>query len=179
VTRTVPVTSQEAPGLFITGALWNAGPKALGDFVLGLPLCFAYQTVSQSLASGTWTSISLDSTGASLDTDGGHSNITNNSRYTCQVPGTYWAFGSVTHGNNTTGARSARIAKNGTVLLGSESYATQGGGLLGATAFAYIPVLLSVGDYIELQGFQNSGGALSTIVNGEIASNLWVFFVHN
>lgn len=178
MTRTVPVTSTEAPGNFITGALWNAGPKALGDFTLGLPLCFAYQTVSQSLANATWTSISLDSTGASLDTDGGHSNVTNNSRYTCQVPGTYFILGSVTHGNNTTGTRSARIAKNGTAAQGSESYGSQGGGFLGETCFAYMPVLMAVGDYVEVQGWQNSTAALSTVVNSEVGSNMWVFFVH-
>lgn len=174
--RTVPVGAQKSPGDYITAALWNAGPKALADFILTLPQCLAYQTSSQSIAASTWTSVALDSTGA--DTDGGHSNITNNSRYTCQVPGVYWVYGSVTYANNTTGVRAARIAKNGTVVQCSEGYFSQASGLIGQSALASAPVSLVAGDYVELQGFQSSGGSLSTVVNSEVASNLWVFFVH-
>lgn len=175
--RTVPVTTQPAAGTsYITAALWTAGPKALGDFTLNPPIAYVYQTTTQSIPNSAWTSVAMDA--SRVDTDNGHSNVTNNSRYTCQIAGIYRIKGHVVFNSNITGGRSGRIAKNGTVIQGSESYESQAVATFGQSAYAETVISLAFGDYVELQAFQSSGGALGTVTNSEVASSLNVQWEH-
>lgn len=174
MTRTVPVTSQQSPGNFITGALWNAGPKALGDYTLAQPVFQGYQATAQAITSGAWTGISID-TGV-IDSDGGHSNVTNPSRYTCQVAGIYLVLGFADFVSNATGVRGSRIALNGTAIRGSQTNLTTTNGSVFAAPCWAVQRLI-VGDYVEVQGFQNSGGNLNTANGTDATSQLAVFWL--
>lgn len=164
--RTVPVMAQEVPGNFLTGALWNANVKALGDFLSNMPVFSGYAAASQSIPTTTFTPMSLDT--EVVDSDGGHSTVTNTSRYTCQVAGLYLLTGSVVFPITGTGVRGVSIGLNGatTGLAGSEQLVPVGA--VFATTATATPTYarLAVGDYVQIMGFQNSGSAIATTTIG-------------
>ncbi|MFI5814856.1 hypothetical protein ACIA7S_28355 [Streptomyces sp. NPDC051643] len=178
--RTVPSIAQKNPGDFLTGAVWNANVKAMGDWLLGsssngVPRFRGHQGAAQSLADNTWTGLTLDT--EDFDSDNGHSTTTSTSRYTVQVAGTYAVTGSVGFASNTTGLRGVRIAVSGVSVPGSAVRTPAG-----TTAFAYglvtcCQVVCSVGDYIEVQGNQTSGAALNTNVGTDVACSLGAYWI--
>lgn len=162
----IPNPRTAVAGEFETAAFMNMFRDAI-NFLVNKPRAALYQATAQSVANGTWTATTFDST--LLDTYGGHSNSTNNSRYTAQVAGWYslrcgggWVTGTAG------GGRGASIYKNG-------SFYTAGAAVVGSTnVIASTPVskdvYLAVGDYVELFVWQNSGGALNTAGSGQYAS---------
>lgn len=175
MTRTVPVTSTQAPGNFITGALWNAGVKALGDFLLAVPLFSGYQASAQSISSGAWTAIGIDT--ETLDSDGSHSNVTNNTRFTCLVPGVHVFLGMVAFASNSTGVRGSRFALNGTSVRGSQTNVNTNTGSVWSSPCFTPPLQLAIGDVVELQGFQNCGSALSTYNGTDCTSCFGAYWI--
>jgi hypothetical protein len=127
------------------------------------PVAHLRQTVAQSVASATYTACTF--TTEDLDTVNGHSTSSNTSRWT--VPsgwaGAYMLSGGGKFATNATGFRSGQFAKNGSVILGSE-----GPGLAAADTSTFdartVVVSLAVGDYVEMQIRQSSGGSLNTDV---------------
>lgn len=133
------------------------------------------QTVSQSIPSGTYTALVFDSAGEDLDNFAGH---TNTSRYTFQRAGVYWLGGCYSANVNASGFRQCRWALNGALIPGSSSTPIPGNGTTTGTSTARsIAIRVSVGDYIELQGWQNTGAALGTFVGGELQSSLSAFWI--
>ena len=179
MTRTAPVMPTEAPGNYDTAALFNATIKALGDWVLGPPVFSGYQASAQSIANNLFTPATLDT--ELIDTDFGHSTVTNTSRYTFQVAGLYVAWGMAAFATNATGTRASKFITNGTTpIIGSETLylpATTASPTAPTTAF----IQAAVGDYVELNIFQNSGGALSTNSNGTFdwVTNMRLFWISN
>jgi hypothetical protein len=153
----------------------NAVRDAL-TFLGNVPICNAVQATGQSVGSAAWTSLSLDST--VVDTYGGHSNTTNPSRYTSQVPGYYLLNGCSSFPSNSTGWRGARATKNGAAVNGGAG--EYGANASGATVPASPTVLvyLNVGDYCETQGYQTSGSGLTTSVNSDANCALTAVWVH-
>jgi hypothetical protein len=148
--------------LKVSGGLpvWGAAPTA--SFVG----CVAFLSSNQVVSNNTATAITLD--GEIVDSDGFHSNTTNNTRIT--VPsgkaGKYFIFATVGMSNGgTTGERSLYIRKNGT---------TQSIALIGASAVTWwqqtdnLVLDLAVGDYIELFVNQVSGGTISYYGNSSV-----------
>lgn len=178
MTRSVPVMAQEVPGNFITAALYNATVKGLGDFTLGVPVFSGYQATAQSVATGTWTAFTIDT--ELVDTDGGHSTVTNTSRYTATVPGLYLAIGTSGWASNTTGFRRVRLTLNGVAILGagaaSDAFATSG--VLGHCTSTFV-TLNGTTDYVEVQGYQSSGGALNTNANSDMAPSLRLAWIRS
>jgi hypothetical protein len=166
--RTVPVSAIQAPGNLVTGALWNAGPAASNTFLTTPPIFEGYQGTSQSLTINTLTPINLDN--SVLDTDGQHSNVTNNSRFICQVAGWYWVYGIVAFAANSSGARVATIAKNGTAIAYTQEWEVPISGNP-TTASTGTLVQLAINDYLELWGYQTAG-TLSTFTGGPQSSLL-------
>ena len=146
-------------------------------FALNPPSFVGYQNASQTLATTSWTSLSLDTT--TFDNYSGHSNITNNSRYTAQVAGWYTCNGVYAPAaGSTSGFRAGRLAVNGTPVLGGASYS---GAPTTAECSVVTPtkdVFLNVGDYVEMQGWQSTGGNYGTAINSDLRSGLWVRFSH-
>lgn len=125
------------------------------------PLAQLRQTSAQTLANNTWTAITFQLEYA--DNVGGHSTVTNTSRYTSTVDGYYEVSGAVCLAATSAGSGWARWARNGTEWPGS------GTNMVNTTSQMLLPartviIALGVGDYVELQGFQLSGGNLDTFV---------------
>ena len=130
-----------------------------------IPACRATHTTNQSLTSGTFTTLALAT--ESFDTDNIHDTVTNNSRLTCKTAGKYQITGIIQYDPNATGTRVAAIMLNGGAFIGytqAQAVATAGQGTVVTAATLYD---LAVNDYVELQAYQNSGGAL----NASLANN--------
>lgn len=115
------------------------------------------------VATATWTSIPWDSATVGSNTQ---MFLPGSGRIFILASGTYTIIGQAILTPSTAGAsRFARIWKNGSVLLAS------GAGILSATTAAQCTVAtvatLASGDYIELQAYQDSGGALNVIGGSE------------
>ena len=116
-------------------------------------------TSSTTLPNMTWTTLPFNTEYS--DTNSIHDSVTNNSRLTCQKAGVYLIVGAVTVAGITSGFASLRILFNGITPMVSSSLNGVTGG---ATDIQYINlVILSIGDYIELQAYQNRGSATSTV----------------
>lgn len=175
--RTAPVMPTEAPGNFITGALFNATVKATGDWQVGVPRFKGFAASAQAIGSSTtFASLTLD--GEYIDSDGGHSTTTNTSRYVCQVAGWYWVQGtcSVPAGGGA-GNRALQIGLNGGgTIQGSTSVMAASGANSWAGQTATF-VQMGVGDYVEVQFWQNSGGSLNTTVSGGLQPTLTAIWI--
>lgn len=174
--RTVPRTAQKASTQLVTGALWNAGPYALANFLLNVPIFRGWQSVAQTTVSGTWLPMALDI--SDVDSDTGHSNSVNNSRYTCQVPGWYYVEGyfALALGGNASRFESA-IAKNGTIVVGASQFLLHTVDL--QALMAGTVVQLAAGDYVEVWGRQNTGGNLNTYPGVDLAPSMNLFWIHS
>ena len=110
-----------------------------------------------SAASGTNTPIAYDL--SAYDDEGLHSTSVNNSRINFVTSGTYSFSGYVTYAANATGLRSVGWRKNGGAT--TEVCAMPAGSGSTTTVPFQIEVDGVQGDYIEIIGAQNSGGALN------------------
>lgn len=175
----MPVPAQVATGNFMTAALWNANIYNGMNFLLNPPIFSGYQVGAQSIAANSWTSLAVDTT--IVDSYGGHSNTTNNSRYTAQVAGWYACSGIISFLSNSTGFRAGRFLVNATVGIATDTY-VQPNAYGGSQTIYGVPtrqLYLNAGDYVELQCWHNSGGALSTSTGAaETTSAFDVRWVH-
>lgn len=171
----VPVPRTFVVGETETGAFLNSLRDAL-NFVLNTPLAVLNQASGQSIANATPTAITYD--GTYLDTYGGHSNSTNNSRYTAQVAGWYFVKAGVVWSSNAAGNRAIQVYKNGSAFPYSWNAVPAAGTFNDPGVETSALVQLNVGDYVEAWAEQNSGGALATAVVATIASNMQVMWMH-
>lgn len=118
-----------------------------------------YRSSGQTIPDSTTTVISFAN--ETEDSDGFHDNATNPSRLT--VPsgkaGVYLVTGTLAWAVNSTGERIVRITKNGTAV--QEVLWRGDSGTNGQYMQITALVDLGVGDYVELDGSQNSGGDLT------------------
>jgi hypothetical protein len=142
--------------------LWTAigfglatGSNPKGVFV-------GYQTTTQTLATSTWAAINLQN--ELVDTINGHSTVSNISRYAPGISGTYRCRGIVAFAGSAAGTRHAIIRVNGATVDGWAPELIQnnfGAGVVTVATDAYVQVNGST-DYLELYGWQDSGGNLAT-----------------
>lgn len=171
----VPVPASEVAGNLITGALWNANVFNGLTFMLNPPIFFGYQSTNQTGLS-TGTPITIDT--ETLDSYAGHSNSTNPSRYTAQVPGAYMVWGGAcVNGATSQTYIAAYIAKNGAETPGSR-------GMLPAnSSHTYtcptVPTVVNMvaGDYVELY-VSVDGTSPSTHSGSTQTSSLTVIWIH-
>lgn len=135
------------------------------------PTCRAYRTTLLSTTTATLTTVNLDS--ERFDNAAMHSTSVNTSRITIPTGGggKYMFGGLLEFANNGTGLRQIIILRSGTDEL------TWGPGPGDASATCPLCTTaqwaFSAGDYIELRGYQNSGGNLNIIVSGGRNPELW------
>jgi hypothetical protein len=159
----------------VTAVMLNSNVRdAINFLITNRPRAVLRQTVTQSTTNGTWASITFDV--EDLDNDGGHSTVTNNSRYTAQTAGWYEASGVICWAGNYSNQRQSRWTINGTVVNASHASSQVSAGGFPAYPAATVHVYLNVGDYLELQGFQNEG-TVSTRVSAEQASRMNVVWI--
>lgn len=117
-------------------------------------------SASQTIANNSWTALNFNL--EDVDVGGGHSTVTNTSRWTAPESGMVLASAVYSPASNATGRRGVRFAKNGTVVPSSQSMVLAGTtSLLNIASVTHmIPVV--AGDFIEAQAYQESGGNLGT-----------------
>lgn len=129
-----------------------------------------------ALVTSTWTAIAFAGTDR-FDSDAFHDPATNNTRLTVPAgkAGKYLIGGNVEIAGNTTGERGCRIWLNGTTRIADDIRpAIQGGGLPSARFFPFSLYDLAVGDYVELQAWQNSGVSVNTSNTANSACEFWM-----
>lgn len=162
---TVPSYRTWVVGEIVTAAFMNTNIRDSGLFLIAIPLFRGRNTAGQSIANSTYTSIVLDT--EDVDSDGMHSTVTNPSRVIPQTVGWYLLSGGVGWVVNVTGQRGGLWAKNGTAVPGTDSLGPNATASFPSSAAARATHVQMNGttDFVELQGFQSSGGALSTATN--------------
>lgn len=176
---TVPTTHTVLDGL-ATSSEMNTYFRDPIDFLMNRPAARVRQTATQTITTGTLTSITF--TTEDLDDDpagtGAHSTSVNTSRYTAVYPGWYQVSGVVSFAANATGVRAASWAVNGTAINASASaIPNNGAATIVDVPAPTIQVFLNVGDYVELQGYHERGANLDTFVSGQHASSMDVQWV--
>jgi hypothetical protein len=169
IPRTATVSEVE------TGADLNTLRDAV-TFLLNPPDAVLYQATAQSVANGAFAPATLDA--STVDTYGGHSNVTNNSRYTAQVAGTALVSAVGGFAANGTGARGVAVYKNGSAVEGK----TQAVVPAVSTVVTLVPLTCQVpvvaGDYLEVFVYQSSGGALNTSASLGQRCGMDVLWIH-
>jgi hypothetical protein len=154
-----------------TGLKWAA--PASGSTYVGVGV---YKSASQTLSNNTITAITFDN--EDFDTDSFHSNVTNTSRFTIPAGkgGKYLVGGIVGYAHNATGARAVYLYKNGVAY----NYVSQLGTVAQSPYGTHIPfnfvISLVATDYIEIFGWQTSGGNL-TVSPGQDNTNIQVSYL--
>lgn len=157
----VPSLPDRASGSRLTAAIYKSDVTDAVTFVANPPMFIGTQAGAQSIANNTLVALTLDTT--VIDTYSGHSNVTNNSRYTPTVAGYYLVVGSYGQAANGTGNRFVLIYKNGArVNLGSLGGLAAGAANTGSIQASAMVQCDGASDYIEVFAFQSSGGALNT-----------------
>lgn len=177
---TVPSFRTWNVGEVVTAAFMNSNIRDAGNFFVAEPVFEILQSTGQSLAtSSAFIAITFDA--SVFDPDGGHSNVTNNSRYTAKTPGWFYLTGAVSFAANATGSRGTQWAKNGSAILqsGALDFAGTAGTTITKVAKSQIVQFNGSTDYVELQGFQSSGGALNTSAVAQDGSVMVGKWVHN
>ncbi|MFF4644995.1 hypothetical protein [Streptomyces sp. NPDC001389] len=169
-----PNPASVVPGSYITGALWNANVYNGLTFLTNRPVFVGQQQVVQSVANTAWAVLTFDT--EIVDSYGGHSTVSNTSRYTCQLAGWYRVGGRAAFAVNSAGSRGARIHLNGSYIQGAANLCGAGN-LTGIVEVSHL-MYLNVGDYIEVAGGQNCGAALSTVFANEGASMMYAIWEH-
>jgi hypothetical protein len=174
-TPPVPVPRNWTVGEVGTGAYENSLRDGL-NFLLNPPAATLVQvTATTTLATGAWTAIGFDS--STFDGYGGHSNSTNNSRYTIQAAGKYLVGGAVAYAANSSGNRAAKVMKNGAVIQGPYTLGpTSPSRAISASSSGFV-VPCQVGDYLEIAGFQDTGGNIATTITADQTSFFTIVFV--
>ena len=117
-----------------------------------------------SLAHDTWTTIPFDTEadGLTFDTDNTHSLTANTGRLTIQTPGKYLIYALVVFDAHPTGIRGARIMLNDVTNLVQTSLPGSSWGIDGNCLSIMTYFTLRAGEFLTVQAYQNSGGALNT-----------------
>jgi hypothetical protein len=127
-----------------------------------VPAARAYNTSAQSIPNSTDTALTFNTD--RYDTDNIHSTTTNTSRLTAQTAGIYAVTGEVIFAGNSSGTfRDLYVRLNGTTTVVQQN--TKPDAAYNTRATITTMYYLNAGDYVELMTYQDSGGALSTVVN--------------
>lgn len=177
MTRTVPVSSQQSPGNFLTSALWNSQVKGIIDWTTGPPRFSGYNTTSTAPASGVEYVVPLDS--EDYDSEGGHSTTTNNTRYTVQVAGLYLVTAHLAFTANATGMRVLDLKVNGSIAPGGRVSSGVPTTSVSCAMCVAVHVQLNVGDYLEMSCTQYSGSALALAYSAAYNPRMTLHWVSN
>jgi hypothetical protein len=166
---TVPSPRTWTVAELLTAAKLNTDVRDSINFFLNSPRALMQRSGTQSITTGTWTTVTWDS--EQYDNDGGHSDSTNNSRYTAQTAGWFELSALIIPNNGGTYDRGVRFRKNGTgnpfgeLVLESMND--------NSIVFSQAWVLLSVSDYVEVQVFQNLGSTIGLVGTLDSSPSYW------
>ena len=131
----------------------------------------AFRTTDQTLTTGVDAVVTFDS---DADDPLGSWVVGQATRLTAVVPGRYLPVASARFAANGTGFRAAWITLNGSTTVGRSQHIATAAAAPTWFDVAAHPVTLAVGDYLELNVSQNSGGnlALSPTGNWSVALSM-------
>ncbi len=179
----VPDTHDFADGVLTSSEL-NIYVRDPVRFLLRPPMAELRQIVAQTLT--TSVAAALTFTASDVDQDylippgSGHSNSVNTSRYVANFAGWYQISGQVSYVANAAGRRAAIWVVNGVSVssgqLAGPPTAALACEIPARTKFIY----LSVGDFVELFAYQESGGNLATdVAFSNVVSGMSIKWVSN
>lgn len=137
-------------------ANWTQGNAAYAP--IGAAGVRAFASAAQSIVNGTETALTFDT--ESFDTGSFHDNTTDNHRLTLTA-GKWLVVGQVSFSGNATGVRQLRIRRDGSVVWAAKS--EPGISAVPNRMQATAVITSSTSFYVELLGYQTSGGALDTV----------------
>jgi len=177
----IPAPPVRAAGSRLTATIYGSDVTDDVTFLTNPPVFVGTQTVAQSLANSTWTALTMDT--EQIDSRSAHSTSSNTSRWTTPtgMTGWYTVGGIYAAAANVTGFRAVRIQVNGTAVRGTSIYVPNNGSNETGVPTPVRDIFLNAGDYVEVAGWQSSGGALNSYIagGGDMASGLWVRFSTN
>lgn len=154
-------------GQLVTASLMNTDWAGNIAFLANPPACRVYNNASISHAtSGNWQTVTFNS--ERYDTATMHDTVSNTSRITVPVDGLYLITGHIEFAANATGVRGIQILFNGTGTSVAGAYYPTTGGIVGTGLSIATVYKFAATNYVELQGYQTSGGAL--VINSTAAS---------
>jgi hypothetical protein len=158
---TIPTIPDFTAGEVLTAAKMDSMSAAVAFWAL-TPRCFAYASATgQTLATATYAAVALDSEVYDYVQSGDsphHDNATQNTRIVIRTAGLYEIVGQVGFANNATGGRIAQVRVNNSAVAAGSSPAVSGLGTNVMTGI--VERRLAIGDYVEIFGYQTSGGTL-------------------
>jgi len=102
-----------------------------------------------------------------------HSTSSNTSRLTIAQPGRYRVGGCLAFAANATGVRYAQLRVNGTTYIAIQGSVSMGGAV--ATILTVeTDYEFAAADYVELVGYQDSGGALNMTASANYSPEFWI-----
>ena len=149
--RPVPTPQRVAVGQTGTAALWNGTFPPAADFLANRPYAYLTQTTVQTISNTAPNPVRFD--GGYDSTGAAHSNTVNNSRYTCQLAGLYHVIAQMGFQPPLTSGypyNDLAVMLNGGPTYGNRQLLCDSTGGLGGTGQLSIPIVLQLGDYIEL-----------------------------
>lgn len=173
---TIPVYRTWVAGEIVTAAFMNTNIRDSGNFLLSWPVFEGRQALAQAVANGASVPILLDT--EDIDTDNGHSTVTNTSRYVAQTTGRYQLSGGVAFQFVAGGRRSCWWAVTGAVVNGSQAtLPAPGASDIEVAARTKTVFLTAPTDYVEIVAFQDSGVSANTYVTAQGQPNMAVRMV--
>lgn len=158
----------------VQGGVW----RSIG-FTPGVPALQMRHNTTQSIPDNVFTTLAFDTEDTS-DTFGAHDLVTNNSRFTAPAAGVYLISGGPSFAPSAAGVRGVRLLRNGTEIPGTQTMISPSSAGIGTSPPAKpTEVNLSVGDYVQMDAYQNSGGALLTAAAGSAHSTMCVTWVRD
>lgn len=173
----VPTTRLFQAGEQLTGSMLNQTVTSLGNFMLGKPVAFLYQTTAMTSPNGiktTNTAVLFDS--ETVDRDGAHSTSSQTSRYTAKTPGYYRVSGVIVYDNPGAQMVSALVGKNGSIVVGGETR------VLGQSNYQSVQTPMTLvymngtTDYVEIYG-RVATTATNTVCSSPLFSSMTVEWV--
>ena len=151
VTPNVPRDTKTLADAVDTALKAEETARIAADAMVG---SYRRHAAAQSFTSGTWAAVAFDTmTLDEIPWTGSTSNF-----WTVPTAGYYQVNASVSFATNATGVRGVRVLVNGTVVTQVTPGAGSAGGSGAAISYGG---KLNAGDTVQIQGFQNSGGALA------------------
>lgn len=165
------ITTNSSPSYAL---VWdNSTGQVQQTALTSVSMARAYGTGTTSATNGTWTAAAMAA--ENFDTDNYHDNATNNSRITIPANGTYLLIGQINFAASAAGTvRGAAIRANGVSYRAAYYQPPMGATYENALQVSLIYEFVA-GDYLQICGFQDTGGALNIINSGTQTPTLGIY----
>lgn len=161
-------------GAFPPSSWGDALNTALDYLATNRPHARVYNSGAISAANNAFTTLTFDS--ERQDVGGLHSTSSNTGRFTIVDPGFYFIGATFQFTGNGTGFRFGRLLLNGATSICSAPGDPVNGVLAGYVNISTCYQLVAT-DYVEVQGWQNSGGALNVVAQANESPEFYCYWL--